>query len=225
MKKYEIELLKNLNDTLKNEINKYAKLISFDKGDVVFDSYDTTKHFYIFLSGRVKVYQINLENSKEQTIYILELGDMFDTITLLDGKIHEVVTEVLEAGEAMRLPVEKVREWIDTNPAFNRIFFPYIAKQMRKVEELSVELSLYDTSERLIRLILKNLTPARKDTKTLLQNLSRSEIASLIGTVRHVVDRHIKELKESGAIDVKRKNIAIKDIKKLLDSISAKKIS
>jgi len=225
MKKYEIDLFNKLNDTLKNEINRYAKLISFGKGDVVFDSYDTTKYFYILLSGRVKVYQINLENSKEQTISILGIGDMFDTITLLDGEIHEVITEVLEDGEALMLPIEKVREWIDTNPAFNRIFFPYIAKQVRKMEELSVELSLYDTSERLIHLILKNLTPNRKGAKTLLQNLSRSEIASLIGTVRHVVDRHIKELKESGAIDAKRKNIVVKDIKKLLENISTKKNS
>ncbi len=225
MKKYEIELFDDLNDTLKQEINRYAKLVTFKKGDIVFDSYDATRHFYIFLSGRVKVYQINLENSKEQTLHILEFGDMFDVITLLDGKIHEVVTDILEEGDALRLPVEKVREWIDTNPAFNRIFFPYIAKQMRKIEELSAELSLYDTSQRLIHLILKNLTPAKRGTKTLLQNLSRSEIASLIGTVRHVVDRHIKELKHSGAIDVKRKNIVIKDIKKLLDTISAKKIS
>jgi CRP-like cAMP-binding protein len=225
MKKHSIELFSKLNDTLKDEINRYAKLISFSKGDTVFNSYDATEYFYIFLSGRIKVYQINFENSKEQTIFMLGLGDMFDTITLLDGKIHEVATEILEDGEALRLPIEKVREWIDTNPAFNRIFFPYIANQMRKIEELSVELSLYDTSQRLIRLILKNLTPAKKGVKSLLQNLSRSEIASLIGTVRHVVDRHINELKQNGAIEVKRKNIIVKDINRLLESISAKKIS
>ncbi|MFK5881262.1 MAG: Crp/Fnr family transcriptional regulator [Sulfurospirillum sp.] len=219
MRKYKIELFENLNDTLKNEINRYAKLISFKKNQYIFSSYDATKYFYIFLSGRIKVYQISLENSKEQTIFMLSLGDMFDTITLLDGKIHEVVTEIIEDGEALRLPIEKVREWIDTNPAFNRIFFPYIANQMRKMEELSTELSLYDTSDRLIHLILKNLTPPRKGVKTLLQNLSRSEIASLIGTVRHVVDRHINELKDSGAIETKRKNIIIKDMKKLLKKL------
>ncbi|MCF6173038.1 MAG: Crp/Fnr family transcriptional regulator [Campylobacteraceae bacterium] len=219
MKTHEIELFKNLNDTLKEEINRYSKLISFSKGNAVFDSYEATKYFYIFLSGRVKVYQINLENSKEQTIFMLGIGDMFDTITLLDGKIHEVITEVLENGEALKIPIEKVREWVNTNSAFNRIFFPYIANQMRKMEELSTELSLYDTSDRLIHLILKNLMPQKRGEKTLLQNLSRYEIASLIGTIRQVVDRHINELKNKGAIDTKRKNIIIKDIKKLLKSL------
>ncbi|NOX16210.1 MAG: Crp/Fnr family transcriptional regulator [Epsilonproteobacteria bacterium] len=219
MKNYEIGLFRNLDDALKDEINKHAKLISFKKNGHIFDSYDTKKNFYIFLSGRVKIYQMNLENSKEQTIFILGLGDMFDTITLLDGKIHEIAVEILEDGEALKLPINRVREWMDTNRAFNRIFFPYLASQMRKIEDLSCELSLYDTSERLIHLILKNLTPKRSEAKTLLQNLSRSEIANLIGTVRHVVDRHIKELKNSGAIEVKRKNIIVKDIQKLLKKL------
>lgn len=214
MKKYDIELFDNLNDSLKKDINKYATLVEFKKNESFFSSEDAMKNFYIFLSGKVKIYQLNLENAKEQTIFLLGIGDMYDTITLLDGKAHEIVTEVLEDGEALCLPINKVREWMDTNPAFNRIFFPYLASQMRKIEELATDLSLYSTSERLMKLILKNVVP--NGTKNLLHNLSRVEIASLIGTVRHVVDRHINELKDDGAIEVKRKKIIIKDIKKLL---------
>ncbi len=216
--KYDIEIFNSLSDTLKNEINKHAKLVHFKKGEYFFNAEDSMKHFYIFLSGKVKVYQLNLVNAKEQTIFLLGLGDMYDTITLLDGKVHEVISEVLEDGEALCLPIEKVREWIDTNPAFNKIFFPYIASQMRKVEELATDLSLYSTSERLIKLILGNITP--KGVKSLLHNLSRTEIANLIGTVRHVVDRHINELKDDGAIEVKRKQIIIKDIQKLIKKLN-----
>jgi CRP-like cAMP-binding protein len=216
--KYDIEIFNSLSDTLKNEINRHAKLVHFKKGEYFFNAEDSMKHFYIFLSGKVKVYQINLENAKEQTIFLLGLGDMYDTITLLDGKVHEVISEVLEDGEALCLPIEKVREWIDTNPAFNKIFFPYIASQMRKVEELATDLSLYSTSERLIKLILGNITP--RGVKSLLHNLSRTEIANLIGTVRHVVDRHINELKDDGAIEVKRKQIIIKDIQKLIKKLN-----
>ncbi len=219
MKKYDIEIFKNLNDSLKDEINKYAKLIKFKKNENRFSSDDCMKNFYIFLSGKIKVYQLNLENSKEQTIFLLGFGDMFDTISLLDGKPHEVIIDVLENGEALCLPIEKVREWIGSNPAFNRIFFPYLASQMRSIEELATDLSLYSTSQRLIKLILKSLNPIKKERLNLLQNLSRTEIASLIGTVRHVVDRHINDLKDDGAIETTRKKIIVKDIEKLLNSI------
>ena len=53
----------------------------------------------------------------------------------------------------------------------------------------------------------------------LLQGLSNTEIAKLIGTVRHVVERHLKALKEDGTITTKNKNVQILDINKLLDKI------
>lgn len=219
MKYNDIEHFSILSDTLKNEIRHYAKLISFKKREVHFSSDDTAKNFYIFLSGKVKIYQYNADNSREQTIAMLGYGDMFDSITLLDGKVHEVISEVLENGEALCIPIEKVREWINTSSDFNKIFFPYLASQMRKVEELATDLSLHSTSKRLIKLILNNLAPTKEDPAILLQNLSHSEIASLIGTVRHVVDRHINELKSSDTIETQQRGIVIKDAKKLLEQL------
>lgn len=220
MKYYEIENFSILSDTLKDEIHKHAKLISFKKKEALFSSEDTAKNFYIFLSGKVKIYQYNAENSREQTISILGHGDMFDAITLLDGKIHEISSEVLEDGKALCLPIEKVRGWIHTNSDFNKIFFPYLATQIRKVEELATDLSLHNTSKRLIKLIVNNLAPIKKEPAILLQNLSHNEIASLIGTVRHVVDRHINELKSSDTIETKKRGIVIKDAKKLLEQLN-----
>jgi len=62
------------------------------------------------------------------------------------------------------------------------------------------------------------MNPNDKQHYQLLQNLSKTEIANLLGTVRHVVERHLKELQEDNIIENSRKNIYIKDIEKLLKS-------
>jgi DNA-binding transcriptional regulator LsrR (DeoR family) len=87
------------------------------------------------------------------------------------------------------------------------------------MEELSSDLSLYSTSERLIKLLLQNLDPNNIMKYNLLQGLSNTEIAKLIGTVRHVVERHLKALKEDGTIETRNKNVQILDAGKLLDKI------
>jgi len=69
------------------------------------------KHFYIILRVWVKVYHMNLKNLKEQTIFMLEIGDMFDVITLLDGKLHEVTIGILKDGEALKFPIEKTKKF------------------------------------------------------------------------------------------------------------------
>jgi len=144
---------------------------------------------------------------------------MFDTIILLDGEDHDVMYEVMEESEVLQMPIEYVRELISTNREFNSKFFPYLAQQMRHMEELSSDLSLYSTSERLIKLLLQNLDPNNRVKYNLLQGLSNTEIAKLIGTVRHVVERHLKALKEDGSIETKNRNVQILDAGKLLDKL------
>ncbi len=216
MKYYNVEIFKQLDQSFEQEFIKYGKLVSFKKRDTPFLNDELLSYFYIVLKGRIKNYQINLENAKEQTLFIYRQGDMFDTIILLDGENHDVLYEVLEDSELLELPINKVREWLKNNEQFNRHFFPYLASQMRHTEELATDLSLYSTSQRLSKLLLQNIDPNNKHYFQLLQNLSQTEIANLIGTIRHVVERHLKELKKNDVISKRRKNIFVKDIEKLL---------
>jgi biotin operon repressor len=55
----------------------------------------------------------------------------------------------------------------------------------------------------------------------MLQNLSRAEIANLIGTVRHVVDRHINQLKKEGILDTTRTRFALKNMQKLQEKLDS----
>ncbi|MDH4944692.1 Crp/Fnr family transcriptional regulator [Sulfurimonas sp. C5] len=216
----EIELLGNLNKSFEDEFYKYAKSLEFKKGSSAFHSDDLLKNFYIVVSGKIKTYQINFENDKEQTIFIYRRGDMFDVITLLDNQVHDVLYEVLEDCTVLELPLERVQYWLENDPTFSKKFFPYLAAQMRHTEELSTDLALYNTQDRLINLLVDNLNQEKHFKYQLLQNLSNSEIAKLLGTVRHVIERALKQLKADNIIETSRKNITIKSFQKLLDKTS-----
>ncbi len=215
-----LEPFEGLGEKLIEEINRVGKIREYKNGSPAMDADDTLKYFFIILEGRIKVYRYNPQNNREQTLYLLGPHDMFDVLTVLDGQRHEVMTEALDDVKALELPIEKVREWIDENPAFNRAFFPYMARQMRQVEELASDLSLYDTSTRLMKLLLKNLdlsSPVRH--LGLLHNLPHEEIASMIGTVRHVVNRHLQQLKKEGILNIERKKLAVNNVKKMLEKV------
>ena len=218
MMHYNIEIFKDLDQSFEKQFLEYGKIVSFKKKETPFVDGKLHKYFYIVLKGKIKSFQINLETSKEQTLFIYRHGDMLDTLILLDGNNHDVLYEVLENSDLLELPIEKVREWLKTNRQFNQHFFPYIASQLRQREELASDLSLYNTFDRLSKLLIQNMNPNDKQHYQLLQNLSKTEIANLLGTVRHVVERHLKELQEDNIIENSRKNIYIKDIEKLLKS-------
>ncbi|NKQ40402.1 MAG: Crp/Fnr family transcriptional regulator [Sulfurovum sp.] len=217
----QLDTFRNISDQLRIELDSHGSIILFSKKELLFDSDDALEYFYIFLGGKVKISQLNLNNGKEQTIYLMSRGDMYDTVTLLDGKIHEVLVEILEDGSAMKIPISKAREWVYKYPAFGEIVFKYIAAQLRKVEELATDLTLFDTQERLIKLIIQNIESKDQNGKNILDGLSHTEIANLIGTVRHVVDRHIKKLKVDGVLEDERRKISIKNREKLLNKIKS----
>ena len=215
-----LELLDNTNKTFEEEFYKYAEPFEYKKGASPFYPDDLLKYFYIVMDGRVKTYQINFQTNKEQTLFIYKRGDMFDVISLLDGKPHEVIYEIIEDANILRLPIEKVRYWLENDVAFSKKFFPYLAAHMRYMEDLATELSLYDTKERFLNLLVQNLNPNNKFRYQLLQNLSNSEIAKLLGTVRHVIERSIKQLKADNIIESSRRKIKVKDLQKLLEKTS-----
>ena len=152
---------------------------------------------------------------------MLVRGDMFDVVTLLDNAEHNLASDVLEDGVAIRFPIDKVREWIDRFPDFKQLIFKYVAMQMRNVEELAIDLSLHDTKERLLKLLLKNIEMIDKRGVDILSKLSHTEIANLIGTVRHIIDRHIKELKKEGVLEDKKRAISLKNAKKVLELLKS----
>jgi len=129
--------------------------------------------------------------------------------------------DILEDGEALKIPIYKVKEWMQKFPPFERLIYKYIASQIRSVENLAIDLSLYDTKERLLKLLLKNIDTIDKKGVNLLEKLSHSEIANLIGTVRHIIDRHLKELKKENIIDKEKRRIILKDAKKLLEMLKS----
>lgn len=215
-----LELLDNINKTFEEEFYKYAKPFEYKKGSSPFYPDDLLKYFYVVVDGKIKTYQINFHTNKEYTLFIYRRGDMFDVISLLDGKPYEVVYEVLEDSNVLRLPIDKVRYWLENDVAFNKKFFPYLASQMRYMSDLTTELALYDTKDRFLNLLVQNLNPSNRFRYQLLHNLSNSETAKLLGTVRHVIERSIKQLKSENIIETSRRNIKVKNLQKLLEKTS-----
>lgn len=208
---------------LKDDVEQFGSVIHFLKGENIMSPDETMKYFFVIIEGRVKVSQINLETGKEQVLYLLTKGDMYDVVTLLDGQIHENSVSALDNVKVLVFRIEIFRGWIETRPSFNKLFLPYVVRQLRDIEELATNLSLYDTSTRLIKLIASNLDLEQNSQKLkLINNLPHEELASLIGTVRKVLNRNLQKLKKEGFLDIQRKQIHIKDSEHLLKQLTKK---
>ncbi len=193
----------------------------FKKGEDPLAHTNTLKYFYFIMSGKIKIYDIDFETSKEQTLYMLSRGDMFDTVALLDGKPNEYISEVLEDTHVVQVPLHDVKEMILNDPDFRQYFYAYIASQLKSMENLAVSLSFYDVYQRVLQLFARfTKTVDGKPELHVVDNLKHDDIASMVGSVRKVVNRSLQKLKQDGIIEISRKNIHIKNFQKLLEKLS-----
>ena len=181
----------------------------------------TTELFTVILSGRMELTRINPDTGRQVTLFTLAAGDVFDVITLLDGREHDIHPVAVEELETITAPVGRVRQWIEQHPAFNRAFIPYLGEKIRELENLSADLALYETVKRLALLILQQATPEHPfndkgdRNPPLINTLSDEAMARMIGSVRVVVNRHIQDFVRMGLISTSRGQLVVRDLEKL----------
>ena len=172
-------------------------------------------HFFIIVSGRVKMYQVDDFGDKEITIFILSKNDIFDLFCLLDGCQHEVFYECLDNVKVLAAPMTEIRKWYQQYPIAFKNLLPYAGKQLRLLENFVSSITFTDISTRILKLLINNVNNSSNDLGKI-NDLSNKEIAYLIGTTRTVVNRHLQRLKKNGAIKISRNRLEIKDLPKLI---------
>ncbi len=198
-----------LSDMLASMTRTQWKARTFKNGSEI----ASTLHF--ILSGRLKEYQINPHTGRERTIFILSEGDVFDILSLMDSKSHEVYWEALDSLEILNIALSDFRQWIIDYPAMNTAVLRYLGTRIRQLEEVTTDITLHNTLIRLSHLLLNHINRQSQQLE-LINDLPHSEIASLIGTTRAVVNRHLQDLKKCGAISVSRSHIDIQNAEMLL---------
>ena len=179
--------------------------------------------FYILVSGRLEVVHTHPETGRSVTLYLLNLGDGFDLITLLDNKPHKMSLVPNGEVEVLSVAIGTMRSWLWKYPELNRNFMPYLAARMREQEDMTASVALYDTVSRLSRLILKHATLNRdylgeKDEahkSHLLNGFSDEMLARMIGSVRQVVNKHLQFWQRAGLLSKHRHTIEINNLKSL----------
>jgi len=217
-------LFSSLPEKLVEEMTTYFRAERWSKKAYI-DQETLQYRFFLLLEGRIEMMRTNPDTGRSITIDLLQPGDGFDVITLLDGKVHEMFFSPIEELKVISVPIEKMREWIWTYPELNQKFMPYLAQKMRQQEDKVTDFALYDIVTRLSRIILqninneKNYTGKSKDMhKThLISGLSDEVLARLIGSVRQVVNQHLQFWKKKGVIDKKRNEIVINNLQEIID--------
>ncbi|RAJ12613.1 Crp/Fnr family transcriptional regulator [Arenibacter echinorum] len=193
------------NDSLKTLL-EISKNQIWPKKTCILDSDHTLHRFYIVISGKIKEYQYEINQNKELIQNILIKNDFFNICTLLKGHASRLFYEVLSSSELIYISMEDMRLWMDENPKIIGPIVNYLVKKTEKLEDRVFDLCSMDTSSRLAKLLIENFN-IKTNKIELINGLSNSILAGLIGTTRAVLNRHLQDFKAIGILNIEGGNI------------------
>ncbi|MDR5658680.1 Crp/Fnr family transcriptional regulator [Serpentinicella sp. ANB-PHB4] len=220
-----IEILKKIpgfQDLKSDDLEKISKISTYknlSKGTTIFFEGDLGEAVYFLKSGKVKIYKTTLDG-REHIFNIVGSGDVFAEVTLFNNIPYPASTEVIEDAEVGVIKNRDLEKLIKENAEIALEIIKVFSKKLFESQQKVKELALGDTYARTAQTILK--LSKENGIKTsegieLKLDISRQELANMIGTARETVSRALSQFKKEGSIDLKGKKMTIKNMEKLRD--------
>lgn len=200
---------------------------SYNKGTYIYMEGDPALHVYFIIEGRIKIENIG-PSKKRITKSILSNGDLFGEMVLFEEKERNDYAFALEDTTIHSYTKEIIKKVLLTNNKFQLLLLNNIANQVRSMEQRITSMIFTDSRSRVIEYLVQlgRKEGERIGFDTLLRNrLTHQEIAYYTGTSRQTVNVVLNELQDQNLIYYNRKRLLIRDIDRLAERLSPKKIS
>lgn len=207
----------NLQESDLLKINEITIQRNYRKGSIIFMEGDTGEAFYFIKSGKVKIYKTS-PDGRELIFAILSEGDVFAEVTLFNDINYPASAEVMEDASLGMIKNQDLEGVISKNAELALAIIKVLSRKLFNSQQKVKELALGDTFMRTAQTIIKLAEEHGKKTDEGLEvklDISRQELANMIGTARETVSRALSQFKKEGSVDISGKKIIVKDMQKL----------
>lgn len=184
---------------------------SFAKGEVLFLEGEPCQGLYIVKSGEIRIFKSSSEG-REQVLFIARPKDSFNDVPVFDGGPNPASASALELSTVYIVPKEVMLSLVRGSPAALAVIRLFAAR-LRHLTLLVEDLSFRQVVSRLAKRILELSEKEGQTTPEL--RLTQDELAAMVGSVRDVVGRGLKNLERAGAIRMEGQRIVVLDRGKL----------
>ncbi|OVE55732.1 Crp/Fnr family transcriptional regulator [Chryseobacterium mucoviscidosis] len=191
---------------LVEKLYRYGVTKTYKEGDIILDENSSIRSIPIVMKGMMKVIRTE-EDGREILLYYIKAGESC-IMSFLGGMHNEksiVKAEVEEDTEILFLPVDKVSLFIKEYPEWLDYIFRLYHKRFEELLDIINAIAFKKVDERLLNLLHKKSEIL--NSKTIV--ITHEQLANELGTARVVVSRLLKQLEDSGKLQLGRNKITI----------------
>ncbi len=184
----------------------------YARGEQIFKEGSYARGLFCVNKGKVKLSRTG-PSGKEQIIRFAKPGDVMGYNAMLSNSPLSSTAVALEDAAICFIPSSKFFDLIKTEPDFSLRMLELTARNWNKASRLITDMAQKTTKQRLAEMLLWLKETFGLDEQDCIDiNLSREEIANLVGTATEAVIRLLSELKKEHLIALNGKRIRLLDI-------------
>ena len=219
-----IELLKTVSlfwDLNKIELGYISdKMVSkkFENGNLIFLEESEGKNLFFVVEGSVKVTRLS-KDGREVILAMLNAGDFFGEMSLLDGESRSANVIALEETEVLSLNRDDFLVVLHDYPKIAIQLLKEMTSRLRKSDRQIVSLSLSDAEKRIALCIVRFADEQgviKNGQVTIPKIPIQQDIANMAGTSRETVSRAMSLLTEEKYIERNGKELKILNYKNFI---------
>jgi CRP-like cAMP-binding protein len=211
----EFSAIKALN---KDELLKIADCktsYTVKKGETVFNEGDALNGIYCIKDGVCKLSKLS-DNGKDQIVKLVKKGELLGQRSLISEESTNLSAVAVEDMQVCFIPKQEILQFFNENNQFSLNMMKSVCGDLKDADDNMVNLAQKTVKQRLAETLLKLETDfgIHEDGSLKIQ-LSREEIAGMIGTATESCIRLLSEFNKEGWISLQGKKITLSNKKEL----------
>jgi CRP/FNR family transcriptional regulator len=180
-------------------------------GETLFEEGAPCTRLYVIAAGRVEVRQTSLRG-REQVFHTELPGAALGEAPLFDGGGYIASAVAIEPSRVLALPRARLIALCRTHPEVALGIVQTLARRVRRFADLVGDLAFRPVPERLARYLLSAAAgrPLRPGLELDLQ-LTQTQLAARLGTVRELVARALAQLDQAGVVSRTGVRVVVRD--------------
>jgi CRP-like cAMP-binding protein len=198
-------------DDLEEEF-KTKKRFSYKKGSTIYCEGNNSNYIFFILNGEVKTFKIN-EDGKELITGIFKSKNFFGITSFVKNNPYDENAVAIKNTTLLKIAKVEIYNLIKQNPELSINFMDLISENLKNANEHLIHLAYDSVRKKTANTILQ--LSKNNDNSNYIE-LSRLNLANMIGIAKETLIRTLKDFKEDKIIKTDRNSIEIIDFKKLI---------
>lgn len=190
-----------------------ARVQDVERGAVLAQEGDAAERFGVVVIGRARVYHLGADG-RMLTFETVGAGEPIAAVAALAGTRYPASIEAATAVTVAWLGRDDIFEMLDAAPAVARSIITDLASRVVNMTAVATSLSMDVPSRVAAYLFQRSLAVghATPDGLAVDLGMTKTELASSLGTVPETLSRALARFRDDGVLEVRARDVLIKDV-------------